>query len=56
MSTPTKSAAEIVKEALKQELKIGQILLTKTSLTEAQLREALAIQKEKGEEPEITVK
>lgn len=42
------STADIVKKALGQELKLGQILLTKTSLTEQQLREALAIQKEKG--------
>ncbi len=44
----TTSAIDIVKKALKQEAKIGQILLSQTSLTETQLREALAIQKEKG--------
>jgi general secretion pathway protein E len=42
------SAADVIKKALKAEMKIGQILLTKTSLTEAQLREALQVQKEKG--------
>lgn len=42
------SASDVIKKALKSEMKIGQILLTKTSLTEAQLREALTIQKEKG--------
>ncbi|NBX92924.1 MAG: type II secretion system protein GspE [Proteobacteria bacterium] len=35
-------------QKLKQEAKIGEILLNQTSLTEAQLREALAIQKDKG--------
>jgi len=35
-------------QKLKQEAKIGEILLSQTSLSEAQLREALAIQKEKG--------
>src|SRR3989338_1187579 len=35
-------------KALGRELKIGQILLSHTSLTEPQLKEALAIQKEKG--------
>ena len=39
---------ENVRKVLKQEMKIGQILLAHTSLTETQLREALAIQKEKG--------
>jgi general secretion pathway protein E len=43
-----KSTAEIVKRLARQESKIGQILLSQTSLTENQLREALAIQKEKG--------
>jgi general secretion pathway protein E len=41
-------ALELVKKALKTEAKIGQILLSQTSLTEDQLREALTIQKEKG--------
>ena len=44
----TKNATDIVKKALNQDAKIGQILLSQTSLTEAQLRDALAIQKEKG--------
>ncbi len=44
----SKSATEVIRKVLKQETKIGQILLSQTSLTEAQLREALAIQKEKG--------
>jgi general secretion pathway protein E len=35
-------------QKLRQEAKIGEILLSQTSLTEAQLREALAIQQEKG--------
>lgn len=39
---------EIVKKALRQEIKIGQILLSQTSLSEDQLKEALSIQKEKG--------
>jgi len=43
-----KTALEIVKKALRQETKLGQILLSQTSLSEDQLREALAIQKEKG--------
>ncbi len=43
-----KNATEIINRVLRQENKIGQILLSQTSLTEAQLREALAIQKEKG--------
>ncbi len=38
----------LVQRALKQEAKIGQILLSQTSLTEAQLKEALQIQKDKG--------
>jgi general secretion pathway protein E len=42
------SAKDIIKKALRQETKIGQILLSQTSLTEPQLREALAVQKEKG--------
>lgn len=42
------SAKEIIKRAMKQETKLGQILLSQTSLNEAQLREALTIQKEKG--------
>ena len=44
----TKTNVSLVQRALKQEAKIGQILLTQTSLTEAQLKEALQIQKEKG--------
>jgi len=43
-----KTSTELVKQALKGEAKIGQILISQTSLTEDQLREALAIQKEKG--------
>ena len=43
-----KGASDVVRKALKQEMKIGEILLSQTSLTEPQLREALAIQKEKG--------
>lgn len=46
--SPTKPSTDIAKQALRQETKIGEILLSQTSLTEAQLREALAIQKEKG--------
>jgi general secretion pathway protein E len=42
------SSREIVKKALRTESKIGQILLTQTSLTESQLKEALSIQNEKG--------
>jgi general secretion pathway protein E len=42
------NARDIIKKAMRQEAKIGQILLSQTSLTEVQLREALAIQKEKG--------
>jgi general secretion pathway protein E len=40
--------AQLAKQALRQDTKIGQILLTQTSLTENQLKEALEIQKEKG--------
>lgn len=43
-----KTSTDIAKKALSQQAKIGEILLSQTSLTEAQLREALAIQKEKG--------
>lgn len=43
-----KSASDLLKEALRKEAKIGGILLSQTSLTEAQLQEALRIQKEKG--------
>lgn len=43
-----KSARDIAKKALRRDTKIGEILLTQTSLTEAQLKEALQIQKEKG--------
>ena len=35
-------------QKLRQEAKIGEILLSQTSLTEDQLREALTIQKDKG--------
>jgi general secretion pathway protein E len=42
------SAKELIQKALRQESKIGQILLTHTSLNETQLREALQIQKDKG--------
>lgn len=44
----TKSTSDLVKHALKQETKIGQILLAHTSLTEVQLREALELQNDKG--------
>lgn len=44
----TKGTSEIVKNALRQEMKIGQILLSQTSLSETQLKEALEIQKQKG--------
>ena len=44
----TTNTSQIAKQALRQETKIGQILLTQTSLTENQLKEALEIQKEKG--------
>lgn len=43
-----RSPSEIVKQALQQETKIGQILLAQTSLTDVQLREALEHQKEHG--------
>ena len=43
-----KSTLELVKQALQQETKIGQILLAQTSLTQEQLREALQHQKDKG--------
>lgn len=42
------STNEIVKKALRQEMKIGQILLSQTSLSEVQLKEALELQKTKG--------
>jgi len=42
------SAKDIIKKALKQETKLGEILLAHTSLTETQLKEALTIQKDKG--------
>lgn len=44
----TTTASQVAKQALLQETKIGQILLSQTSLTENQLKEALEIQKEKG--------
>lgn len=44
----TINTSQIAKQALRQETKIGQILLTQTSLSESQLKEALEIQKEKG--------
>ena len=44
----TKPTVSLVQRAMKQEAKIGQILLSQTSLTEAQLKEALQIQKDKG--------
>lgn len=37
-----------IAQKLRQEAKIGEILISQTSLTESQLREALAIQKERG--------
>ncbi len=42
------SARDVINRALKQETKIGEILLAHTSLTEPQLKEALLLQKEKG--------
>ncbi len=42
------TAKEIIKRALKQETKLGEILLAHTSLTETQLKEALNLQREKG--------
>ena len=42
------NATEIIKQALKQETKIGQILLAQTSLSEEQLKQALEYQKEHG--------
>jgi len=42
------NVSQAAKQALRQETKIGQILLTQTSLTENQLKEALEIQKDKG--------
>ena len=44
----TSQTAQSAKQALRQETKIGQILLAQTSLTENQLKEALEIQKERG--------
>ena len=44
----TTNTAQSAQKALRQETKIGQILLTQTSLTENQLKEALEIQKERG--------
>lgn len=43
-----KKGTDIVKKSLKQESKIGHILLAQTSLTEEQLMEALEIQRDKG--------
>ncbi len=48
-NTATESATKaLVKKALKQDSKIGQILLSQTSLTEEQLKDALDIQRDKG--------
>jgi len=44
----TSQTAQSAKQALRQETKIGQILLAQTSLTENQLKEALEIQKDRG--------
>lgn len=44
----SKTASELVREMLHQESRLGQILLTQTSLSEPQLIEALHIQQEKG--------
>ena len=44
----TTNTLHTAKQALQQETKIGQILLTQTSLTENQLKEALEIQKDRG--------
>ena len=44
----TINLSQNAQQALRQETKIGQILLSQTSLTENQLMEALQIQKEKG--------
>src|SRR4051812_32284774 len=43
-----RSATDIVRRALGTETKLGEILISQTSLTEPQLQDALAIQKEKG--------
>jgi general secretion pathway protein E len=43
-----KTSAQLVKNALRQETKLGQILLQQTSLKEEQLRDALEHQKAKG--------
>jgi general secretion pathway protein E len=44
----SKSVSEAVKKVFRQESKLGQILLSQTSLTETQLLEALKVQNEKG--------
>ena len=44
----TRDTSDIIRRAMKQEMKLGQILISQTGLTEAQLRDCLAIQKEKG--------
>jgi len=43
-----KNSSNLVKQALRQETKLGQILLSQTSLKEEQLRDALEFQKAKG--------
>ncbi len=45
----SKTSLEVVKKALRQEAKLGQILISQTSLTEEQLREALQIPERSGE-------
>jgi len=42
------NVSEAIKKVFRQESKLGQILLSQTSLTETQLLEALKIQNEKG--------
>ena len=42
------NVSEAIKKVFRQESKLGQILLSQTSLTETQLVEALKIQKDKG--------
>lgn len=47
LATQTANKA-LIKRALRQDTKIGQILLSQTSLSESQLKDALDIQKERG--------
>ncbi len=48
MSPLAKPTSQLVQQALRQETKLGQILLSQTSLKEDQLRDALETQKAKG--------